>query len=270
MADLRRARLWFAEFIETDLRGADFEGATIGWTKFGSVDLSVALNIATVKHVGPSVIGIDTIYRSGTIPNRFLRDAGVPKDFLRFRKQFHKLPTSFYSCFISHSSKDKRFCDRLCSDLRAKQIRVWYFPEDAAWGEAVWGEIDRGIKLFDKLVVVCSKRSLQSGPVLREIERALQREDLEGGSVLFPVRIDDYLTDKWHHPRKADVLSKVAGDFRGWSRDPHKYRLAFERLTQALQAPNRRNQDGEDSTLAEVFGSSTATALLQREDCEQL
>jgi hypothetical protein len=56
---------------------------------------------------------------------------------------------------------------------------------------------------------------IQSGPVLREIERALQREDRDGKNVLLPMRIDDYLFDKWNPPRKADVVAKVVGDFRG-------------------------------------------------------
>ena len=56
--------------------------------------------------------------------------------------------------------------------------------------------------------MICSKDSLQSVPVIREIERALQKEDREHKNVLFPIRIDDYLFDEWDHPRKADsVLS---------------------------------------------------------------
>jgi len=40
------------------------------------------------------------------------------------------------------------------------------------------GKIDRS-QVCDKLGVVCSENSLQSGPVFREIERGLQREDRE-------------------------------------------------------------------------------------------
>ncbi|MGO8788709.1 MAG: TIR domain-containing protein [Terriglobia bacterium] len=57
-----------------------------------------------------------------------------------------------------------------------------------------------GIRHYDKLVVICSKNSLQSLPVIREIERALQKQDREHNNVLFPIRIDDYLFDKWDHP----------------------------------------------------------------------
>ena len=76
------------------------------------------------------------------------------------------------------------------------------------------GEIDTAIRHYDKLVVICSENSLQSPPVIREIERALQKEDRDHKNVLFPIRTDDYLFEAWEHPRKADVVSKVAGDFR--------------------------------------------------------
>jgi len=97
----------------------------------------------------------------------------------------------------------------------------------------VWGEIDAAIRHYDKLVVICSKHSLQSPPVVREIERALQKEDREHKNVLFPIRIDDYLFDEWDHPRKADVVTKVAGDFRGWN-NLATYSKAFPRFLDAL------------------------------------
>ena len=70
---------------------------------------------------------------------------------------------------------------------------MWYFPEDATCGKTMWGEIDRGIKMYDKLVVVCSEKSPNSGPVPREIERALRREGREGKQILFPIRLNDYM-----------------------------------------------------------------------------
>jgi hypothetical protein len=74
--------------------------------------------------------------------------------------------------------------------------------------------------------------------VIREIERALQKEDREHRNVLFPVRIDDYLFDAWEHSRKADVVSKVAGDFRGW-KNHAAYAQAFPRFLDALNRPQQ-------------------------------
>ena len=59
--------------------------------------------------------------------------------------------------------------------------------------------IDEAVRLYDKLIVICSRESLQSPAVIREIERALQKEDEmarqgKEPEVLFPLRLDDYMT----------------------------------------------------------------------------
>jgi len=216
-AKLIRAKLGGADLRRADLENTDFTDASVGSTVFGDNDLTTVKGLETVRHDGPSTIGIDTIYKSkGNIPEAFLRGAGVPEDFITYMKSLVGKAIDFYSCFISYSSKDDDFAQRLYADLQAKNVRCWKFDENAKWGEPVWGEIDTAIRHYDKLVVICSRHSLQSPPVIREIERALQKEDREHRNVLFPVRIDDYLFDEWDHSRKADVVSKVIGDFRGW------------------------------------------------------
>ena len=92
-------------------------------------------------------------------------------------------------------------------------------------------------------MVIYSKHSLQSPPVIREVERALQKEDREHRNVLFPIRIDDYLFDEWDHPRKADVVSKVIGDFRGWE-NLASYTKAFPRFLDALNRPQQASKTG--------------------------
>ncbi len=136
----------------------------------------------------------------------------------------------------SVSTKDEESAQRLYADLQARNVRCWKFDENAKWGEPVWGEIDTAIRHYDKLVVICSQHSLETPPVIREIERALQKEDREHKNVLFPVRIDDYLLKKWDHPRKADVVSKVIGDFREVN-DLAIYAKAFPRFLDALNRP---------------------------------
>ena len=250
-ADLSGAILSRAKLNATDLSGAKLRRASLGecdltkcifkYTIFADCDLSGAVGLETTLHLGPSTIGVDTIIRSqGKIPEAFLKGAGVPEIWITYAKSLIENPIEFYSCFIAHSGKDQEFCDRLYADLKTKDVRCWYFPEDATWGKSVWGEIDQSIHIYDKLVVVCSENSLTSGPVIREIERALQREDQEKREVLFPIRIDDYLFDKWDHPRKADVVAKVVGDFRNW-KDHDSYRKNFDKLLKALNRPQADN-----------------------------
>jgi len=253
-ADLRGADLGGADLGETDLRGANlhradlsnsnFTSALMVFTLFADNDLSTVKGLETVHHLGPSTIGIDTIYKSkGNIPEAFLRGAGVPEDFITYMRSLVGKAIDFYSCFISYSSQDSDFAQRLYADLQAKNVRCWKFDENAKWGKPVWGEIDTAIRHYDKLVVICSKHSLQSQPVIREIERALQKEDREHKNVLFPIRIDDYLFEKWDHPRKADVVSKVIGDFRGMN-DLAAYSKAFPRFLDALNRPQQASKKG--------------------------
>jgi hypothetical protein len=156
----------------------------------------------------------------------------------------------FESCFLSHSTKDRKFCDQLYQDLKAKGVACWYFPETATWGQSVWGEIDRGIQVYDRLLVVCSERSLTSPPVLREIERALQREDDERRAsgddrqVLFPITLDNFVFDLWKHPRRADVLAKVIGNFQGTTRSRAKYDAALVELLKHLQPKGSQKRKG--------------------------
>lgn len=240
-ADLRGANLSGAWLSRTDFSGAQvscaiFDGAGVRFAKFGDIDLSEAKGLETIIHSAPSTIGIDAIYKSkGNIPEVFLRGAGVPENFITYMKSLAGTEKAFefYSCFISYSTKDQDFADRLYADLQSKGVRCWKFDENAKWGEPLWGEIDTAIRHYDKLVVICSEHSLQSPPVVREIERALQKEDSNRKNVLFPVRIDDHLFEVWDHPRKADVVSKVIGDFRG-SQNLAAYSKAFTRFLDAL------------------------------------
>lgn len=176
-------------------------------------------------------MGIETIVLSGSrVSQEFLQGVGVPKAVLDYLVSALTQPLELYSCFISYSSKDELFAKRLYYDLRAHDVRCWLFEEDAEWGKKVWSEIDRSIKIHDKVIIICSAHSLESEPVLREIERALQREDKEKRDVLFPVRLDNHIFEHWEHHRKPDVTSKVVGDFS----DLRKYERSFRKLLDFL------------------------------------
>src|SRR5258706_14666935 len=95
--------------------------------------------------------------------------------------------------------------------------------------------------LFDILSIrVGDARLLDLFAVQREIERVLQREDREGKHILFPIRLYNYLFEVWEHERKADVLSKVVEDFRGWNRNAEKYETAFTNFLKALKAQDKQ------------------------------
>ena len=143
----------------------------------------------------------------------------------------------FYTCFISFTEKDDALSRRLYDDLRTAGVRCWRWKEDAIWGGTLIGEVDSAIRVYDKLVVILSKDALTSEPVIREIERALQKEQREGMAVLFPIRVDDAVFS-WEHALQADLTRKVIGDFRQWH-DTGTYNAAFNRLIRDLRSSGK-------------------------------
>lgn len=118
-AFLGHANLYWASFQTAVLEDTNFNKTSMLHTKFADTDLSRTLELETVKHSGPSTIGIDTLYKSrGKIPEAFLRGCGVPEDFITYAHSLVTNPIEYYSSFISHSSRDKEFADRLHADLQ--------------------------------------------------------------------------------------------------------------------------------------------------------
>jgi len=233
---LRRADLREANLRGANLRNADLSEAEIGWTVFGDVDLSVAKGLDTVKHGGPSTIGIDTLYKSGgKIPEVFLRGAGIPEDFITYARSLVGKPIEFYSCFISYSSKDQQFADRLYADLQAKGVRCWFAPEDLKIGDKFRSRIDESIRLHDKLLLVLSESSIASPWVEDEVESALERERRDGTLVLFPIRLDRAVMDTDVAWAATLRRTRHIGDFAQWQ-EHGAYVKAFERLLRDLKS----------------------------------
>jgi hypothetical protein len=193
-----------------------------------------------VIHYGPSTIGIDTLYKSGTkIPDVFLRGCGVPETFIVFAKSLVNSPIEFYSCFISYSSRNQDFAERLYADLQSNGVRCWYAPEDMKIGDRFRVRIDESIQTHDKLLLILSKDSVESQWVEKEVETAMERERERKETVLFPINLDDAVIDEksgW----SADVRrTRHIGDFRGW-KNHDEYRKAFDRLLRDLRAESAR------------------------------
>lgn len=252
-ADLSSADLTDAYLTSTNLTGATISGtrfhnSMVSNTVFGDVDLRGAEGLETVRHGGPSVIGIGTIYRSeGKIPEVFLRGCGVPEDFITYMPSFTANALDFYSCFISYSHADKSFARRLHDALQGRGIRCWLDDHQLLPGDKIYTEVDRGIRLWDKVLLCCSKESLQSWWVDNEIETAFEKEQQlrkdRGKEVLalIPLNLDGHLfSPECSNSKAAQVRSRLAADFTGWEADNRKFEEQFKRLVKALRTDGGR------------------------------
>jgi uncharacterized protein YjbI with pentapeptide repeats len=238
---LRGADLTEAVLIEADLRGADLREADLSRAIFSEtliidVNLAGAKGLESCEHRGPSTIDDRTIIKSRPLPRAFLQGCGLTDDLIDVLNRLE----DFYSCFISYSCADSSFADRLYQDLRNRGLRCWYAPEDLKIGDRFQERIEESIHTYDKLVIVLSESSVQSRWVEREVNSAREREDLENGAVLFPIRIDEAVM-RAPQPWAADIRrSRHIGNFSAW-RDQAAYQQAVERLLRDLKASNRKS-----------------------------
>jgi hypothetical protein len=152
-------------------------------------------------------------------------------------------PIQFYSCFISYSTKNQHFAERLYSKMRDKGLRVWFSPEDVQGGKKLYDQIDEAIRIYDKLLLVLSSESMNSEWVITEIHNAKRAEIKEGKRKLFPIRLVGFDAVRDWNCFDADSGKDLAReireyfipDFSNW-KDHDAFEAAFARLLNDLKA----------------------------------
>lgn len=239
--DFTKANLVGAQFTGNELTGANFSYAIIGDTHFSSVDLRQVKGLETARHTSPSYLSTSTLELSeGCIPEIFLRGAGLSDSFIEYARALTQRPIEYYTCFISYSSKDQDFAERLYADLQNHNVRCWYAPEDLKIGDEFRTCIDESIRLHDKLLLVLSQHSVMSHWVKKEVETAFEKEHRHNKSVLFPIMLDDTVmrtTQAW----AADISrTRHIGDFTHW-KEHDAYQKGLQRLLRDLKADKTRH-----------------------------
>ena len=105
-------------------------------------------------------------------------------------------------------------------------------------GDSIFDSLSRGIELYDKTILVCSKDSLniwwvdQELELVTEKERNLQKEIGEKVGLLIPIKIDDHI-DTWAGGKRMAIKNRAIGDFRNWQ-DEVEFEKALTDLIHAL------------------------------------
>jgi uncharacterized protein YjbI with pentapeptide repeats len=245
-AILSDSDLSYADFSATDLRGTtisrciaerlDLTKAKLGFGIVSSVHLSTALGLDSIEHLGPTSLSTDTLFSPSTpLPDYFLLRCGIPRSLLAFTRDAASLlaVASDHSCFISHSAADRDFASCLCHDLRTSGVRCWFAPDDLRIGDHLRRRTYEAIQGHDRLLVVLSSVSLNDIVVEREVEVAFEREIKEKREVLFPISIDEALTDSEVSWASDIRRTRHIGNFCNW-RNRTSYDKALRKLLSDL------------------------------------
>jgi hypothetical protein len=148
-------------------------------------------------------------------------------------------PQLYRSAFVTYGGPDESFANRLRIALRQAGIRCFLFIEDAVPGEKIYRTVRKGIAEHDRVILICSRASLDRPGVLFEIEEALTREaKMKGESLLIPIRLDDYVLTDWA-PKNPDlaqtIRDRVVADFVGADQDEDKFQAGLRKLIIALR-----------------------------------
>jgi TIR domain len=202
-------------------------------TVFGGAVLAEVQGLDRCKHEGPSVIDFSTLESSGPLPIAFLRGVGLPDNLIDYLPSLLNEAIQHYSCFISYSSKDQAFAERLHADLQNSGVRCWFAPHDMQIGAKIIDSIDEAIRLRDKALLILSEGAIASDWVEGEVTRALDEERERKNVVLFPVRIDDAVMQTSEGWARLLRGQRNIGDFTGW-KEHDSYQKSFERLMRDL------------------------------------
>ncbi len=256
-AQLRCARLAGADLTGCDLRGADLTDADLDGTKLDNtilgltylidIDLTAFCEASDIIHFAPSVIDWLSVSKSLHCSNLhdFLIRAGMPEVVASYtidiaRSPKNSLTSLMRSAFISYGGPDEHFARRLYETLHSNGVqRLFLFPESAIPGDPIHSTVRKGIGTHDRMLLVCSRASLDRRGVRDEVLKLLARESREGvDNLLIPIDLDGYVRGWRPHEDSTlgeTIRDRVIADFRGWDNDDRVFSKGLAQLLSALR-----------------------------------
>lgn len=95
------------------------------------------------------------------------------------------------SLFLSHSSADKTFVEKLAKDLEGVGVNVWFDKWEIKVGDSLTGKIEEGLQANDYLGLVLSPAAVASEWVKAELSAAWCRQMSSRKIVVLPILYQD-------------------------------------------------------------------------------
>ena len=253
-----------ADFYEAVLNDvvtgeADFRNCIIGYTVFQNCAMDAAIGLDEVRHDAPSTIGLDTLLRSrGALPQSFILGSGVPIAVSSLQDSVADAPVTTLEVHISCADADVPFARALEANLRAQGVRSWVFAAGfrgnplvdrrATSGEE---EIERWVRHYDRLVVVCTAAGLDSETVRNDITAGHEGQRTSDSWTMFLVDGDGVMGAGRNRAARLMAEEYRFFDLTGQSDGSAEYQAALEDLITNLReeqpasaaAPPRREVD---------------------------
>jgi uncharacterized protein YjbI with pentapeptide repeats len=271
-ADFAKAELALCQIDVCDVRQTNFREAQIestvfqdlrfddvqfnldrcGYNTFVRCDFRKARGLEDCFHFGPSALDHLTLEMCSGVPASFLRGCGLPAKLISYLPSIFGTALEFYSVFISYSTSDQQFADRLHADLQNHGVRCWFAPHDITGGKKIYEQIDEAIRVYDRLLLILSDSSMTSQWVKTEIANALDKEQRNGRRVLFPLSLVPFdRVREWKNfiadigiDAAREIREYYIPDFTGWDTDHTRYNEAFDKLLKGLKADDATAGDG--------------------------
>lgn len=246
--NLASAVLNQADFYEAVLNDvgtveADFHDCIIGYTVFQNCAMDEARGLEGVRHDAPSTIGLDTLLRSrGALPQSFILGSGIPVAVSNIQDAVVDAPVTTLEVHISCADADVEFARQLEANLRAQGVRTWVFGESfrgnplvdrrATSGEE---EIERWVRHYDRLVVVCTTAALDSETVRNDITAAQEAENTGDRWTMFLVDADGTMAAGRNRAARLLKEDHRVFDLAGQADGSSEYNAALSDLIENLR-----------------------------------
>lgn len=234
-ADLSYVHFGHAYLRYTDLRGTITTRACIAYTTLVGVDIGSLTEEVTVQHLGPSAIDFSTVVASVRSPGlqQFLMSAGLPGDLAE------KFVESGRRQWFGAKSPRATYVVSGRTDMSIANSLVWALYENGVPASVVSGRIRH--TSTDRVIVICSKPSLENHAFVGRIDKLLTLEAQHAGmGIAIPVALDDHVFAGWK-PQDANLAvalrGRVIADFRGARQNKDRFTAGVRQLMRALRAP---------------------------------